>query len=390
MYASGTYSLTVTNSYGCTKSASTTVAYSQTDLLSSYTILTTSEAEIEKESIVKSGGVGSKGTKEGEVEVSENSLITASGTFAKAKEVEIKSGSSVTYAFEGTPVSVSLPTFAYNPYCDDKKCDHKRCDHKECKKSGCSHSACNHGTNDVKAKKDATVVITDSIFRKIQIESGATVTFTSKNIYAETIETEKNVTIKFGGCTRIFLCKDFKINENNVFNSANNSVIIYAEKKAEIQKGTKLIANIYTLDEISTKGDKSNRNSLTGMYIAQKLDAHYTDFSWNTVCGSCGSLGKKTLAEDLTGLRDASVDYVSVYPNPTSSIATVSVNANHDGMLKIKVISITGELLYATEKADFTGLAEIPIDMTNYSVGMYFIKVEYGSNIKLFKINRLN
>lgn len=175
-----------------------------------------------------------------------------------------------------------------------------------------------------------------------------------------------------------------------MFNSANNSVIIYAEKKVDIKKGTTMNANVYTLEHFDTKGDKKSRNTLTGMYIAEKVHAHYTDFNWNTVCGSCGTMGKKSLEADLDGLRDASVDYVNVYPNPTNGLTTVSVSANSEAILKVKVINIAGEMLYSTEKTDFRGLAEIQIDMTTYAVGMYFIKVEYGNTTKIFKVNRLN
>ena len=401
IYTRGNYTVQVKNIFGCTTSASSYVNFDTTKILSAYTIIVGEELELENNSSVQSGGVGALG-KKGSIELKDKSTITNAGTFAKANDIDVKSGSSISAKYEGTPLSLALPKFAYNPYCDSK-CEskhHHKCEsscskneHYHCKSNcssthkHCSNQKCNKQSN-LKIKKGSNVVITDSIFQNIQIETGATVTFKSKNIYADELKTQKNVTIKFEGCTRIYLCKYLEIDEENQFNTENNSVIVYAEKKVGIKEGATIYANIYTLEKLETKGDCRKRNKLTGMFIAEELKSEYTDFNKNSVCGSCGTLGKKEIASNTEGVRQSSEDFISVYPNPTKNSASININANYRGTITMNVLSATGEVISTYINNEFNGLELMEINLSNLAVGMYFIDINYGLTHKVYKIQK--
>lgn len=410
--ASGTYTVTVTNTYGCTGTGSSVVTYDQTALLSSYTIIgTKKEVEIEKNSKVETGGVGALGYK-GEVEVEDQSTITGSTTFAKAKKVDVESGSTVTNSYSGTALSLSLPNFIYNPYCSDcedgdddddhdkcdndhrehRDCEHKSCDHKSCKKKGCNHKDCDHGIADVKVKKNVTVTLADSVYGKIHIESGATVIFSSERIYAYEIETQKDVTIKFTGCARVSICGGLKIHENNSFNPDEKSIVVYVSSKVDIKKGSTVNGNIYTMSQFDTKADKNYRNAITGMIIADKVHSHYTTFNWSTVCGNCFSLNNRSSEanqSDESAFRENGKMYLSVYPNPNEGKFNISLNGNATGPLNIEVMSTIGTVVYTTNLSDFNGFAEIPIDISNQAGGIYFVRVSYPGNSEVIKITNI-
>ncbi|MBL7811435.1 MAG: HYR domain-containing protein [Bacteroidetes bacterium] len=393
--ASGTYSVTVTNSNGCTASASTTVVYSQTDLLSSYTIIgAADEVEIEKYSKVETGGVASLGrcnSKNSEIEVEDNSTITGSTTFAKAKKIEVKGGSSVTNAYSGSVPTLTLPVFRANPYCDDKKCKHDRCDHKGCGKKDCKHDNCNHGKDDVKVKKGTTVTLTDSVYAKIHIESDATVTFTNPVVYCDQFETQEGATVKFSGCTKMSVCKEFKLHEGNSFNPDAKGVVVYAEGKIDIKKGTTVVSNFYGLEDFDTKADKNKRNSITGLVIADKVHAHYTTFNWNTNCTNCNSLLNRAGTDEnqADNLRENGKTFFSVFPNPSEGNFRMTLNGNLSGALNVTVYNSTGMVVYTHTAKDFTGLYELPIDLTRNGGGVYIVRATVGEQVFTQRIQNI-
>ena len=83
-------------------------------------------------------------------------------------------------------------------------------------------------------------------------------------------------------------------------------------------------------------------------------------------------------------------DEVKLYPNPTNNKATITINTDYKGLLKVKIISITGETLFSGEKADFNQLDELPLDLSNYSSGIYFVRIEYADKVKTVRLNRMN
>jgi hypothetical protein len=385
VHASGTYSVTITNANGCKAKTSTVVTYSETNVLSSYVVIGTKEVEIEKYSTVKSGGVGVTSSK-GEIEVEDHSLITAASTFAKAFKVNVQAGSSVTNKFTGSPAAITLPTFLNNPSCgDDNFCHRHR---HNCRDYNCRERKQVRDVN-VKVRKNTNVVLADSVYGKIEIESGATVLFTNPTIFADNIETASNVTIQFSGCTKIALCNKMEIGEYNVFNANNKMVVVYTPEDVEIAKGTVLFGSIYTLSKLESTGSATAMNNLTGMFIAENVHTHYTNFNWSTVCGSCSFLKSNT---DLSGntneinAESNENNYVSVYPNPSDGNFNLQVKSVESANVTVQVVTTTGQIILQTTTENPTGAVQIPFDLTDYSNGIYLLKIQVGGNLFIKKV----
>ncbi len=363
--ASGKYSVIVKFANGCSATAKTTVNYDATSLTSSYSILVSGEAILRNTSIVKSGSVGSTGSA-GRIEVNTNSLITASNIFAKAINVTATTGGKITKAYTTNAAQVNLPEFINNPYCSSN--------------------------NNITVKTNARVTLTDSIFGNIVIGSGAKVTFTHPVIYANKITTSSKATLIFSTCTKIILCNPTIIADNNIINYENKSIVFYSPASIQINKHTVFNASVYTKDKLETFGSKSERINFNGQIIALNHYSDYSDFYWNTTFGSCGTLNKESLINDelAENIVNSNANEVTVYPNPTNGNTTVRIISNTSETIKVKITNITGETLFTTEKTIVNGFNEMPLDLANYTSGMYFIITEYANKIKTTRINKIN
>lgn len=355
---SGNYSLIGTNGIGCSDTA--TIYYQVSDNVSQYTILVKNQALLGNTSKILSGGVGSLGYN-GKIETSNNSEIVASGTFAKAKTINILTGSSINNAISGDSVKLTLPNFVSNP--------------------------CNNNQgNTVKVRRNTTITLSDSIYRSITVDNDATINFTSPIIYISKLTTENNVTLNFSTCSKISFCDAVTIGSNNKINSDNKSIKIFTPKVITIDNGTVFKGSIYSQDAINLTGDANSRITMNGLFIAKNLTSNYSDFNWNTTCTSCGNSNKRTITEDVI----TNLDDISIYPNPSEMSTNIFLNSKYEGLVKIKVIGITGNLLYADEKNKLKEQTEISLDISHFPEGIYFVKVEYGNMVKTIKLFRAN
>jgi hypothetical protein len=464
------YTVFVINNFGCTASASTTVAYNISAQLSSYTILATDEIELEEKSEVQTGGVGAYGCN-GEIEVEDKSKITGSTTFAKAKNIDVSGGSTVTTKYYSA-VSVDLPNFKYNPYCENeckskhhKHCDkdckdskhshcksdckernhserchskyHKNCnsscknknhnhckssckddDHNHCKHANCndedhhhcavschtkyhkncnsgcnnsshvhcksncnnsSHNHCSHanckGKNDITVGSNKSVTLTDSIYGKISVGKNSTVTFTSDVVYIKELKTSDDVTVKFTEqCVKMMVCDDVELKKDNQFNSTGKTVVMYVEHDFKASENSVINSSIYSLDEIKVEGDCNNVTKMTGLFIAEKVKSEYTWWNWNTNCGGCDNLNKKSsFAADLQGTIDPTQISFNVYPNPNKGDFGIDIITNQTGTLQIAVIDLLGRTVYS-ETQTLSGPVFVPINLPTAANGQYVVR----------------
>lgn len=78
-------------------------------------------------------------------------------------------------------------------------------------------------------------------------------------------------------------------------------------------------------------------------------------------------------------------NFISVFPNPSNGIISVSVNGNI-GNSQITVTDVCGQTVFETDSEKH----EIPIDLSNQSIGVYFLKIitEKGTVIKKIVLNK--
>ncbi|MFT4602076.1 MAG: hypothetical protein ACI857_002262 [Arenicella sp.] len=117
--------------------------------------------------------------------------------------------------------------------------------------------------------------------------------------------------------------------------------------------------------------------------IAGETNQSYTptvtgDYAVEVTLNGCTSTSPCTLI-DFTSIGEETSSFVSVYPNPTSSEITISV----DGIFTYQVLNVLGQVI-----AGDTGNKVEKVDLGDFSNGVYFVKVnmnEFEQTIKVVK-----
>jgi len=353
-----TFSVEVTNNYGCTASDAFYVDYDREDLVSAYTIISFNKEVKLDESNVSTGAVTALGNK-GKVDIDKDSKVAGSSPFVKADEVKVKSGGVVDTKIE-EEASLTLPSFQYSTHCNSK--------------------------NDVTVGSNTSVTLTDSIYGKVKVGKNSKVTFTSSTLYMEDFSTSYDDTIKFTqSCVTMYVCKKVELKKNNIFNAEGKSVLIFVEEDFKIEKNSSAITSVYSEKHIHSEGDKNgDENELTGLFIAEKVHSKRTNWNWNTACGGCQSTQNKVTVEpvaDLGGLLDATKLILNVYPNPNNGNFGVDIFSPEDGNYQVEVYDAFGRLVYTTGKQTLSGPTYVPIEMEATAGAQYFVRMSVNGEV---------
>jgi hypothetical protein len=256
--------------------------------------------------------------------------------------------------------SLTMPSFAYNPYCNSK--------------------------NDVTVGSNSTATLTDSVFGKIKMGKNSKLTFTSDVIYVEDLKTSYDDTISFtSSCVTIYSCKKVEIKKNNIFNAEGKSVLIYTEEDFKVEKNSDVIASVFSQKHIHTNGDKSGEEiNMTGFYIGEKIESKHTVWNWDTNCEGCQSTQNKVTTKpvaDLSGLIDATQLILNVYPNPNNGNFGVDIFSPEDGDYQVDVYDAFGRLVFTTGKQELSGPTYVPIELEATAKAQYFVRMSVNGEV---------
>ncbi len=97
----------------------------------------------------------------------------------------------------------------------------------------------------------------------------------------------------------------------------------------------------------------------------------------NTICDSV------VIGPVLTGIKNvsATVNDISLYPNPVTGRLTLSFNKPTKP--EIEIYDITGKVLLSEKTDDFSSI--VPIDITSLTAGMYFVKITTEKSERVLK-----
>jgi hypothetical protein len=367
VYASGNYSVTVTNTYGCTASATKNVVYTPTTALASYVLLATKHVKLDDHSVVNDGGVGIQLVNgSGKVELKKYSFVTDAGTFVKAPVITVDATSAATTKIYSS-AGVTLPTFYAYPT-----------------------NATTNAAPSVTVKKNTTVTLTGSAYKDIKVEEGATAIFTQSTVLIKKLDIKKgNATIQFTGCTNLILKEGLKMEDYTQFNPTQQPVTIYSGKEVHIDKGSVVYANIYADKHIHAHGGKNATESINlyGQFIADHIHSHgYINWNYGTNCGTCTPTGATPIAPPTADDQDDDGDCgddggsdatqtvptapasstladptpkstttsssslrIGSYPNPFSDFADITFTSDVDDEVRLSVLNPSGtevEMLY--------------------------------------------
>lgn len=86
---------------------------------------------------------------------------------------------------------------------------------------------------------------------------------------------------------------------------------------------------------------------------------------------------------DLAAAPDAQV---SIYPNPTANYSAVSLNLAKESGVQVAIYSVDGSLVGNKDYGKLNGGMTLPIDLTKYNAGMYFVNVTIDGTTSVLKL----
>ena len=82
-----------------------------------------------------------------------------------------------------------------------------------------------------------------------------------------------------------------------------------------------------------------------------------------------------------TSISELGVDALSIYPNPSSNLFNIEFTSYIKQSLVVRLVNVIGGDLLKDILADFEGDYKKTIDLSSYSKGIYFLKIETNSGI---------
>ncbi|MCB0840600.1 MAG: HYR domain-containing protein, partial [Bacteroidetes bacterium] len=346
----GLFTVAVTDSRGCSNSASYTLNLTPSDVMGAYTLLAKKRVKM-KRTTVHSGGVGV-------FEPNQMALIQSQSvvnTFVKAPNININGGSIVANQIIGR-ASFTLPEFKDN--------------------NGA-------GNIDVTVQVGQTQTLTGNDYGIIELKENATVIFDNPQVLVKEFKLKEDVSIEFLQPTELILEKTIELEKNNLFNVGGESVTVFTEKEFIVNEGSMVIANVFAKKSIQAKKAKSNNHtSMNGLFITidKIFSEDYVDWNSNPNCNLPGVISpvSKSVAQSVS----AGFEW-SVYPNPASETVTIDL-PDFGKEVEVVIYDMAGKRVWNQEIE--SGAIKMKIDVS----GKYFKSAVYlvhvvGNGINLSK-----
>lgn len=118
----------------------------------------------------------------------------------------------------------------------------------------------------------------------------------------------------------------------------------------------------------------SNGGSATGTSTVQSFGTNGPAFAVATVSNDCGSVSD-TL-NFTVAMGENALATLRVFPNPTTGLVRVEFPMQSSGSAVVRVLSITGAQLAATNTSFAAGTATVDLDLRGLASGLYLLEVQ--------------
>ncbi len=86
---------------------------------------------------------------------------------------------------------------------------------------------------------------------------------------------------------------------------------------------------------------------------------------------------------DIASAPDAQVN---IYPNPSADLSTISLNLTKASTVSVAIYSVDGSLIGRKAYGELNGSMNLPVDMTPFTAGIYFVNVTIDGNTSVLKL----
>jgi hypothetical protein len=88
----------------------------------------------------------------------------------------------------------------------------------------------------------------------------------------------------------------------------------------------------------------------------------------------------------INDIADAPDTQVSIYPNPSSDYTSITLNLTKASDVSVMIYSVDGSLVGSKSYGQLNGGMLLPVDMTRFTAGMYFVNVTIGGTTSVLKL----
>jgi hypothetical protein len=321
--------------------------------------------------------------------------VVSSSDFVKAKTIQVQPGAFVPnrfntpandgpnppfFAFAGTTSSLPSLTLTSSP---------------------ASPVSANYKSLTI--KKNVTVTITGTLYGKIDIQEGATVTFAPVggiiNIESLTATGKLiNLTrINFSNCTSVRIKDNVVIDQSSLVNVDGPKVTFYLgdnnnDDEQFLVKGDNNIisANVYI--KKGSLNVNGNIILMKGWFIAEKIENDGKMVVWNdNDCSSSTDVREFTKANMKTpedDVKKINVKELTVKanPNPSADQFTLQIQSDKDVPVTVKVTDINGRLISLQPGVASNCNLRVGGGWMN---GVYFVEISQGNERKVIRLVKL-
>lgn len=105
--------------------------------------------------------------------------------------------------------------------------------------------------------------------------------------------------------------------------------------------------------------------------------------------GAFDESGYTMSVTDPSGIAEQNDAFaLSLFPNPTEGIATLTVNSRVSGVANVEVYAITGTLVQRTSQSVVTGVNRLKLDLENVPAGVYMVKTAINGHQALVRVQK--
>lgn len=201
--------------------------------------------------------------------------------------------------------------------------------------------------------------------------TGQTLTVTSTATYSVT------VTDGSTGCSASDMV-NVTINPLPVVDMAPFATLVCNNMGVVTLTGGSPAGGVYSGTNVS--GVTFDPTGLTGMYLFT-----YTVTDANNCMNSDTASAFVDMCEGVAS-KENNVQSISVYPNPTEGIFNISISNTDFEQLTINIVDIQGKVVFNETDKNITKEYNKQIDLEGLAKGVYYIKMNTGSDLKIEKL----